>query len=78
MEGQRQASICSLNPTLTWIISYVKSYHTAVPNLSAVGLSFQGAQTADSGIIPPSNMPAGPTSQGTLCLHSVLPSKGRG
>lgn len=32
-------------------MSYVKSCHTADPTLSAVGLSSQGAQTADSGII---------------------------
>lgn len=41
-----------LTPTLTWIMSYVKSCHSAVPIVSAVGLSFQGAQTADNGIIP--------------------------
>lgn len=46
------SSICSLNPTLTWIMSYVKSCHIAVPTVSAVGLNFQGAQTDDSVIIP--------------------------
>lgn len=54
------SSICSLNPTLTWIMSYVKSCHTAVPTLSAGGVSSGGAQAADSGIIPLYSTPAGP------------------
>lgn len=69
-------SICSLNTTLTRIMSYVTSYPTAVPAVSAIALSPGGAQTADSGIITLSNMSAGPTSLGRLCLQSVVPTEG--
>lgn len=45
------SSICSFSLTLTGIMSYIKSWQNAAPTLSAVGLSSQGAQTADRDII---------------------------
>lgn len=45
------SSICGFSLTLTWIVSYIKSWQNAAPTLSAVGLSSQGAQTADGDII---------------------------
>lgn len=57
-------------------MSYVTSYPTAVPAVSAIALSPGGAQTADSGIITLSNMSAGPTSLGRLCLQTVVPTEG--
>lgn len=49
--GKHPSSIFSFSLTLTWIMSYIKSWQNAAPTLSAVGLSSQGAQTADRDII---------------------------
>lgn len=49
--GRHPSSICGFSLTLTWIMSYIKSWQNAAPTLSAVGLSSQGAQTADGDII---------------------------
>lgn len=47
--GGHLLSICRFNPTITWIMSYVTLFDSAVPVPSAADP--QGAQTADSGII---------------------------